>query len=295
MSTLLGVSPRCFIQTAATTLLIAASMLTPTTATGIAEAEPRTITVLQLNLCNSGHAPCYEEVNRNESVREAIDEIKKIEPKPDVITLNEVCRKDVTNIARATGYPTDYDADHYNFFPVLRRNDDGSTTNYKCTDNADGNDGQRTGYETEDFGIGILVRNHGYPMTSYWAPYPESMQDTSSHEVRVMACSEYYRLNLNVCTTHLVVGAETTALKQCEWLREIAANFARERPTVVAGDFNLKYDENVQKCVPESFFRKGDGNVQHVMASEHFEFVSMRKIPLKRTDHEGLMVTIRIT
>jgi len=290
MSTLLGVSHRRFIQTATTALLIAVGMLAPTTATGTAALEPKTIIVLQLNLCNGGAAPCYEEYNRDEAVPEAISKIAKMEPKPDVITLNEVCRKDVATIARSTGYQ----ADHRNFFPALRRSDDGSTTNHKCT-NAVGKRGERTGYKNEDYGIGFLVRNHGDQVRNLSRAY--TAQDTrSSKEVRVMACAEYQELN--VCTTHLVAKADKIALEQCKELREYAADHARRQPTVVGGDFNLKYNEgsptNVQKCAPGGFFRKGDGNVQHVMASGHFEFVSRRIVQLDRTDHEGLAVTVRL-
>lgn len=111
-----------------------------------------------------------------------------------------------------------------------------------------------------------------------------------------MACAEYQ--GLNFCTTHLISKAGEIAFEQCKELREYAADHARRQSTIVAGNFNLKYKEgsktNVQKCVPGGFFWKGDGNVQHVMASGHFEFVSRRIIQLDKTDHEGLMVTIRL-
>ncbi|MGH3915866.1 MAG: hypothetical protein ACRDTC_21025 [Pseudonocardiaceae bacterium] len=79
-------------------------MLAPTTTTGVAAAEPKTITMLQLNLCKGGHSECFKEYNNDHSVPEAISKIAEMEPKPDVITLNEVCRKDVATIAQATGY-----------------------------------------------------------------------------------------------------------------------------------------------------------------------------------------------
>jgi len=276
MSTLPGVFHRRFIQTAATALLIASGMLAPTTATDIAGAEPKTITVLQLNLCNSGHASCFEDG----SVTEAILRVNELETKPDVITLNEVCQNDVFAIANATGYQEKSAL----FFPAFSRRDDGSTstTPRKCKD--------RDGYQNEDYGIGLMVRNHGHVTWGIGLVYGK--QNESSREARVAVCAGYR--GLNACTTHLAVEATDDALAQCMELRELTAELARQQPTVVAGDFNLKYDEDVQKCVPEGFFRKGDGKVQHVMASGHFEFVSSRKIPLDDTDHDGLMVTIRL-
>lgn len=281
MPTLLRVPHRRLVQMLITTLLIAVGVLAPITATRTAAAEPKTITVLQLNLCNSGHADCFD-LNKDKAVGEAIMKINAMNPKPHVITLNEICRKDVKTIANATGYAVG----DSNFVSVLERRNDGSTTNFKCEN--------RTGYENEDFGIGFFVRDHGELTNAMSRAY--TAQDMSSKEVRIMTCAAYQRLN--VCTTHLVARAEKIASEQCKELREYAADNARRQPTVVAGDFNLKYDEksdnNVQKCVPGGFFRKGDGDVQHVMASGHFEFVSRRIVKLEHTDHGGLAVTIRL-
>src|SRR2546428_12178225 len=62
--------------------------------------------LMQLNLCNSGIAPCYEKYNKHsDSVGEAVELIRKY--RPNVVTLNEVCAGDTAYIAQATGYVRD--------------------------------------------------------------------------------------------------------------------------------------------------------------------------------------------
>jgi len=43
-------------------------------------------------------------------------------------------------------------------------------------------------------------------------------------------------------------------------------------PTVIGGELNLKYrgSPNAQSCVPPGYFRKGDGDVQHIMVTSDF-------------------------
>jgi hypothetical protein len=62
---------------------------------------------------------------------------------------------------------------------------------------------------------------------------------------------------------------------------------------VVVGDLNLKYNPgsatNAQNCVPSGWFRKGDGDVQHVIART-LTFVSTQKYAMYRTDHPAFVV-----
>lgn len=55
-------------------------------------SNPRTFEVLELNLCNSGVAGCYQ---GGRSVPEAQDLIR--ERVPDVVTLNEICSRNVVD------------------------------------------------------------------------------------------------------------------------------------------------------------------------------------------------------
>jgi hypothetical protein len=60
-------------------------------------------------------------------------------------------------------------------------------------------------------------------------------------------------------------------------------------------DWNLKYkgSPNAQDCVPGGFYRKGDGSLQHVIASDDFTFLETVVIDMKgTTDHPGLEVRL---
>ena len=63
---------------------------------------------LQLNLCNSGKAPCYNAVNRGRSIGEAYQVI--LDQFPDVVTLNEICENDLNTLwpAMQQNYPGSY-------------------------------------------------------------------------------------------------------------------------------------------------------------------------------------------
>ena len=61
-----------------------------------------TYTLMQMNLCLSGFAGCYGKVAYPAGVDEAVARI--LDARPDAVTLNETCRRDVARIARRTGY-----------------------------------------------------------------------------------------------------------------------------------------------------------------------------------------------
>ena len=80
----------------------------PTRSSGSAAASvvPRpaaaSFTLIQMNLCLSGLADCYDVAAYPTVVREAVAEIRAMGP--DAVTVNEACRGDVVRIARRTGY-----------------------------------------------------------------------------------------------------------------------------------------------------------------------------------------------
>lgn len=76
--------------------------------------------VLQLNLCNGGFSPCFSGGKR--SVDSAIALIN--DRQPDVVTLNEICARDITRMAQETGY-------RWQFMPVGTK---GSGAPYQCSD-----------------------------------------------------------------------------------------------------------------------------------------------------------------
>ncbi|WP_394846066.1 hypothetical protein LZC95_01220 [Pendulispora brunnea] len=246
---------------------------------GVSDAEAATpFKVLQLNLCNSGLAGCYED---GKAIGEGIAKIDS--ERPDVVSVNEVCDDDVARMGNETGY-TAY------FFPARKRT--GSETPpppYFC----------KNGHQ---YGIGFLARpDHGDLVNSPQYRWYTN-QDTGSSEMRVMACGEYSEFVF--CTTHLAtVGS--IAMKQCQELMSEAVAHAAHKPTVVAGDLNMRYQAgtapkagpggspNVQACVPSGFFRKGDGSVQHIIAQQAaFGFSSTRTLSMSYTDHPAFVVNL---
>jgi hypothetical protein len=89
------------------------------------------------------------------------------------------------------------------------------------------------------------------------------------------------------------------ALNQCKDLMNniipsVRTSGGEILPTVIGGDLNMKYkgSPNAQDCVPGGFFRKGDGDVQHIMATTSLAFSSSRTIAMSRTDHDGWFVAL---
>lgn len=214
--------------------------------------------VLQLNLCNSGVADCYQ---GGEAVDSGIAAIQQ--RRPDVVTLNEVCASDITRMAREIGYLP-------SFTPV----GNGSGP-YPCTDGRG------------DYGIAILSHpDHGAVGDVVEKQY--EAQDGSA-ERRVMLCAPHS--HFSVCTTHLSARDGEVAAEQCRELTTVATRL--EGPTVIGGDFNLRYggEPDVQECVPDGWFRKGDGSVQHVFVAG-LDFERTEKLPVDGTDHPGLLVEL---
>ncbi|HEY0135369.1 MAG TPA: hypothetical protein VGB85_14895, partial [Nannocystis sp.] len=144
----------------------------------------------------------------------------------------------------------------------------------------------------EDYGIGLLSW-----VAPAWAEPVHGVysQQSSMTERRVWICMGYE--GFVGCTTHLSTNGET-ALAQCHDIIDgPLATAAAQGPAVMAGDWNLKFkgSPNAQDCVPGGFFRKGDGGVQHLIASDHFGFIETITIDMKgTTDHPGLEVRLTL-
>lgn len=232
---------------------------------------------LQLNLCNSGFAGCYE---GGKSVPEAVTAIRN--SAPDVVTLNEICENDLPTLRDALAGVYVGATVVAGFQPAIDKRNGGP---YKC----------KNGFS---YGIGIVAHipspYTGHTFTG--GAYP--MQDATSNEHRAWLClaatGNYY-----ACTTHLTHVSGTVALNQCKHLMNTVIPSVRAagggyRPTVVGADLNLKYggSPNAQSCVPSGYYRKGDGSVQHIMATSDLAFVSSRKIGLSYSDHDGWFVSM---
>lgn len=228
---------------------------------GVSGAELR---VLQLNLCHSGVAGCFK---GDAPMAKAVEVIQDVAP--GLVTLNEVCRKDVPWLAEQTG------AVDFQFTPALKADN----TPVKCKNG-------------EDYGNGLLswfAPAWDEPVTGVYST------QSSMTERRVWICMGYE--GFVGCTTHLSTDGPT-ALAQCKDLvNGPLATAAADGPAVMAGDWNLKYkgSPNAQSCVPAGFYRKGDGSVQHVIASDDLAFLETVVIDMEgTTDHPGLEVRMTL-
>ncbi len=231
---------------------------------------------LQLNLCNSGYAGCFQD---GQSIAEGAYVIRQVVP--HIVTLNEICEDDITSElvpAMHETWPDDYV--FWVFAPAASRGSGGPVT---CTD------GQR-------YGVAIL----GHVPAAIWAGFEFAGDRLSNQsdddEMRAWACASATD-NYYACVTHLENDNGDVAMLQCqELMNPIVPQFwgahGGELPTVVGGDFNLTFNGNpdVQDCVPPGWYRKGDGDVQHIMATDSLTFDSSELRPMELTDHDAWLV-----
>ncbi len=221
--------------------------------------------VLQLNLCNGGFSPCFSGGKR--SVDSAIALIN--DRQPDVVTLNEICARDITRMAQETGY-------RWQFMPVGTK---GSGAPYQCSDGRG------------DYGIAVISNPKRGAARDAVVKQQYAHQDGGNQQLGYL-CAPFSEFE--ACTTTLSTAkAGIAALQQCQ---ELADATRRHNPaTVLGGDFNLREQGNpdVRKCVPPGWFRHGDGDVQHVLATEsRFTFGSAENLAVPGTDHPGLLVNL---
>lgn len=239
------------------------------------EVLRRPVSVLQLNLCNSGMASCW---TQGRAVTRAADLVR--EQRPDVVTLNEVCRDDVDAVRRAMrALPRDGVVVSA-FRPTGDRPSGGLV---QCTDG-------------QDFGVGLVVRipapYHGHRVVS--GVY--DVQDLTDPEIRVWTCvvaQEQFR----ACATHLAAIGGGIALAQCRQLVRDGLGDGT-LPVVVGGDFNLapRGRADIRSCVPASMTRVDDGRVQNVLTAADFAVTGRRAVDVRATtDHPGLLVLTTFT
>jgi hypothetical protein len=235
--------------------------------------------VLQLNLCNSGIARCYT----GRSVREAAEVIRA--ERPDIVTLNEVCRDDVSVLDSAMSDTNRGVVVASAFEAAVDRRTGGA---FGC----------RNG---QPYGVGLLARvrppHHGY--RTYGDMYPT--QDTSDPEQRVWLCLDAIA-DFYACTTHLASTSTTVALAQCGYLLDTAIPTVRRQggqdPIVLGGDLNLRSggSPDAQSCPPPGYRRADDGATQHIVATTDLTVRSSRTISMHgTTDHPGLLVDLSTT
>jgi endonuclease/exonuclease/phosphatase family metal-dependent hydrolase len=240
-----------------------------------ADPERGTLRILQLNLCNSGIANCYT----GRSLGLAVDLVRQ--QRPDLVTLNEVCRDDVTVVRRAMTRAGGEAEVASAFAPAVDRGTGGAV---RC----------RTG---QPYGIGLVARVPSSESTrTYRGRYP--MQDASDPEERVWLCL-HAPTDRYACTTHLASRSPAVALAQCRYLMRTALPDMRDRggadPVVLGGDLNLVSGgtPDARACVPRAYPHADDGARQHVVTSPDYTVRGRRSIDMQgTTDHPGLLVDL---
>lgn len=236
---------------------------------GVAAAAPSDYSVLQINICNSGHNDdCYAEGDATDKAGELI-----AARQPSVVTVNEMCRSDLIKIKTRSLFSD---------FETFTRSGNASCTN------------------GSDYGNAVLfppgtevteVRRFTYAAQNYAA-------DARTGERRTLACA--LADGVTACVTHLHSDSKKLSrmenrrirTQQADEMRRFLDGVARRGPTVLGGDWNLTHGGNpsAQNFVPTGMFRKGD-NRQHVLASgAHFGFDRVRAMDLGWTDHSGFQV-----
>ncbi|MEU5781486.1 endonuclease/exonuclease/phosphatase family protein [Micromonospora lupini] len=241
-------------------------------------STPTTVRVLQMNLCNSGRAGCYT----GRALTTAAKVIRA--ERPDLVTLNEICRDDVP-ILEAVFAATHRGAAVVSAFQAAGDRPSGADT--RC----------RNG---QAYGIGLLTRlataHSRYAVHGGIHP----TQDVADPEERPWLCVHVGGA-LNACTTHLAATSHAVALAQCgHLLDEILPAVRRSSgyaPTVLSGDLNLRLgdDPDVRSCTPPGYPRVGDGAVQHILTSADIMLCCARSVGMGgATDHPALLATLVI-
>ncbi|KAL9098678.1 MAG: hypothetical protein Q9163_005706 [Psora crenata] len=234
---------------------------------------------LQLNLCNSGIADCY---SNGDSIPEGAEYI--YDTGPNVVTINEICSDDIKQLQAglAEAWPSDYT--YSVFMPAVNKD---TNAPYKC----------KNQFLYGSAVMGRVPASAWKGVEAYGGQY--TAQD-AGREGRIFACASATGDHF-VCTTHLSAEAESIALAQCKALTFEVLPYLKQLSTasgktIVGGDLNMEYDqsdaENVQKCVPNGYTRKGDGSVQHITFSNDLRFLSRKTHGLRHTDHDAFLVEL---
>jgi endonuclease/exonuclease/phosphatase family metal-dependent hydrolase len=239
-------------------------------------ATGRSLRVLQFNLCDSGIAACYT----GRSVHAAAAVMRHW--RPDVVTLNEVCRHDVFELERAISESHRGRAVAAAFQAAVDRPTDSP---FRC----------RNG---QPYGIGVLavLGSATSRHRAYRGRYP--VQDLRDPEERVWLCIRAAG-GFYACTTHTASTSETVARSQCRYLlrRAVPALLARAGgdPVVLGADLNLLpgHSPGPQDCLTDGYHRVDDGARQDIVTSPGLTVTHRLIIDMHgTTDHPGLLVDV---
>lgn len=235
-----------------------------------------TLRELQMNLCNSGEASCY---TGGRAVEEASTLMRRVAA-PDMVTLNEVCRRDVTDrLGSVMAGLWPYDDIVYLFAPAVNA----TGGSYRCQDG-------------DVFGNGLIARVPAGRLTVLDTRYGMYAAQVTNIERRTFGCVDLAPRIL-ACVTHLESDSAAVAATQCTTLMSrvvpaLRGNWGASTPVIVAGDMNL--GAGMTACTPAGFRQVGDGGVQHVLASAGSQFLRIDEYPMKQTDHAALLVALAL-
>jgi hypothetical protein len=238
------------------------------TRAGVPAPTGSTYTLMQMNLCLSGLGACFREVAYPAVVKEAAARIRQAHP--DAITFNEACARDVSRIARRTGY-------HMRFSRVIYLGKP-----LPCI-----NPGRRG-----LFGDAVLTK--------------AAVDSTDGRPFRAQAVIERRewlcvttRADIDVCTAHLATrGSDEVAANdaQCSELRALLSRRAAAHTLIFAADVNRR-----SSCAPNGFWIRTDGSaeqdpgLQQVYGTGALHSPSAEVIPAAHTDHDILLVRAHLT
>jgi endonuclease/exonuclease/phosphatase family metal-dependent hydrolase len=223
-----------------------------------------TYTLMQMNLCLSGLAGCYDRA----VVEEAIDRIGRA--RPDAVTVNEACRRDVERIARHTGYHLRFSRVRYQGEPL------------NCV--KPGGRGR--------FGDAVLTR------ARIEAAESQDFVAQAGPERRRWLCVAT-RVEVDVCTAHLNTRSAVELAGnrgQCAELGALLARRAARRTVAFGGDVNRR-----RSCAPDGFWTRTDEaagqapGLQHVYGSRALRSPSAEVVPARHTDHDVVLVRAHLT
>ncbi len=227
-----------------------------------------TYTLVQMNLCLSGLAGCYEDAAYPAVVDEAVARIRAL--RPDAVTLTETCRGDVDEIARRVGYDARFAQVAY------------AGARLACVDPRG----------RGSFGNAVLTRA---PVVGSGT---EPFDAQSDLEERRWLCVST-RLGVDVCAAHLETphtpAAADARNAQCAELAEVLA--ARGAAAFAfGGDVN-----RTEACAPPEAWWRTDSaadqapGIQHVYGGGRLRDPDSTVLPARFSDHDVLVVHATLT
>ena len=222
-----------------------------------------TYTLMQMNLCLSGLAGCYAEVEYPAGVEDAVARIR--EAHPDAVTFNEACSGDVAVIARRTGYHLRFSKVIYYGKPLACVRPRGRGL----------------------FGYAVLTK------AAIESAHSQPFEAQAGPERREWLCATT-RVGVEVCTAHLASHESDEVAAndpQCAELRALLARRGAAHTVIFGGDLNRR-----SSCAPLGFWTRTDSSahqdpgLQQVYGTAAFGSPSARVVHSMHTDHDLLLV-----